>query len=133
MIFAPDEVYRDFWLHVEFNVPGSPDDTDEQERGNSGVYLQGRYEIQVLDSYGRTLAGENDVGAVYGVSDASTNASLPAGEWQRYDILFTAPRYEDDMSGDKTKIEDAQVSVRLNGTLIQDDIQIPNSTRPRQR
>ena len=124
-----EEVYRDFWLHVEFNVPASPEDTDEQERGNSGVYLQGRYEIQVLDSYGRTLEGENDVGAVYGVSDASTNASLPAGEWQRYDILFTAPRYEDDASGDKTKVQDARVSVRLNGTLIQDDIQIPNSTR----
>ena len=123
------EVYRDFWLHVEFNVPASPEDTDEQERGNSGIYLQGRYEIQVLDSYGRTLEGENDVGAVYGVSDASTNASLPAGEWQRYDILFTAPRYKDDASGDKTKIEDARVSVRLNGTLIQNDVQIPNSTR----
>ncbi len=118
------EVYKDFWLHIEFNVPESPEDASEQERGNSGVYLQGRYEIQVLDSYGRTLEGENDVGAVYGVSDASTNASLPAGEWQRYDILFTAPRYEGD-----TKVEDARVSVRLNGTLIQDDVQIPGPTR----
>ena len=118
------EVYEDFWLHVEFNVPESPEDADEQERGNSGIYLQGRYEIQVLDSYGRTLEGENDVGAVYGVSDASTNASLPAGEWQRYDILFTAPRYEGD-----TKVEDARVSVRLNGTLIQEDVQIPGPTR----
>ena len=118
------EVYEDFWLHVEFNVPESPDDADEQARGNSGVYLQGRYEIQVLDSYGRTLEGENDVGAVYGVSDASTNASLPAGEWQRYDILFSAPRYEGD-----TKVEDARVSVRLNGTLIQEDVRIPGPTR----
>ena len=118
------EVYEDFWLHVEFNVPESPEDADEQARGNSGVYLQGRYEIQVLDSYGRTLEGEDDVGAVYGVSDASTNASLPAGEWQRYDILFTAPRFE---AG--TKVEDARVSVRLNGTLIQEDVQIPGPTR----
>ena len=118
------EVYKDFWLHVEFNVPASSEDADEQERGNSGVYFQGRYEIQVLDSYGRTLEGENDVGAVYGVSDASENASLPAGEWQRYDILFSAPRYEGD-----TKVQDARVSVRLNGTLIQDDVRIPSSTR----
>ena len=118
------EVYEDFWLHAEFNVPESPEGADEQERGNSGIYLQGRYEIQVLDSYGRTLEGENDVGAVYGVSDANTNASLPAGEWQRYDILFTAPRYEGD-----AKVEDARVSVRLNGTLIQDGVQIPGSTR----
>ena len=118
------EFYRDFWLHVEFNVPASSEDADEQERGNSGVYLQGRYEIQILDSYRRDLEGENDVGAVYGVSDASENASLPAGEWQRYDILFSAPRYDGD-----TKVQDARVSVRLNGTLIQDDVRIPGSTR----
>ncbi len=118
------EVYKDFWLHVEFNVPESPENADEQERGNSGIYLQGRYEIQVLDSYGRILEGENDVGAVYGVSNASENSSLPAGEWQRYDILFAAPQYEGE-----TKVEDARVSVRLNGTLIQDEVQIPSNTR----
>ena len=87
------QVFGDFRLHVEFMVPSSPAGTPEQSRGNSGVYLQGRYEVQILDSYRRTLSGLNDAGAVYGVRDAARNMSRPAGQWQSYDITFRAPKY----------------------------------------
>ncbi len=118
------EAFTDFRLHLEFQVPPSPAGTSEQNRGNSGVYLQGRYEVQVLDSHGRTLSGQNDAGAVYEVSDAAVNASRPAKTWQSYDITFRAARFRD---GDK--VSPARVSVVWNGELVQDDVVIPGPTR----
>ncbi len=118
------EVFTDFRLHVEFWVPASPAGTAEQSRGNSGVYLGGRYEVQVLDSYGRTLSGQNDAGAVYEVSDATVNASRPVEAWQSYEITFRAARFRDG-----TKVSPARVSVVWNGELIQDDVVILSPTR----
>ncbi|MGI8746736.1 MAG: 3-keto-disaccharide hydrolase [Deinococcus sp.] len=115
--------FRDFQLHLEFRLPTSSADLPEQQRGNSGVYLQGRYEVQILDSYGRGLDGRNDLGAIYGVKDAASNASLPSEIWQSYDIDFRAARWS---GGQKT--ENARVSVRLNGELIQDRVSVPGST-----
>ncbi len=118
------ETFGDFRLHLEFWVPKTPAGTPEQARGNSGVYLQGRYEVQILDSYGRTLSGKNDAGAVYEVKDASKNASLPPETWQSYDLEFRAARFENGK-----KVQDARVSVVWNGQLVQDKTVIPGPTR----
>lgn len=118
------EVFGDFRLHLEFRGPQTPAGTTEQARGNSGVYLQGRYEVQILDSFGRLLAGKNDAGAIYGVADAATNASRPAGTWQRYDIVFRAARFS---GGEKT--DEARVTVFWNGQNVQDETRVPGPTR----
>jgi PKD repeat protein len=115
--------FGDFRLHLEFWVPASPKGTPEQARGNSGVYLQGRYEVQILDSYGRTLGGQNDAGAIYGVRDAAHNASLPPETWQRYEIVFRAARF----SGGR-KTENARVTLFWNGQKVHDRVQLPGPT-----
>lgn len=116
--------FGDFRLHLEFWTPQTPPGTAEQARGNSGVYLQGRYEVQILDSFGGTLSGQNDAGAVYEVADAAANASLPAETWQTYDVTFRAARF----SGGQ-KLEPARVSVLWNGQLVHDNLEIPGPTR----
>jgi hypothetical protein len=102
-------------LHVEFRVPKDPGES----RGNSGVYLHGRYEIQILDSYG--AAGDvYACGAVYGEVAPRVNACKAPGTWQSFDIEFHPPRFEDG-----AKLEHARVSVHHNGTLIHDKVHIP--------
>lgn len=117
------ESFGDFKLHLEFWIPETPASTPEQNRGNSGVYVQGRYEVQILDSFGLPLSEKNDAGALYKVKDAAQNVSRPAETWQSYDITFRAARY----SGGK-KIEPARISVIWNGTLVQDNVPIPGPT-----
>lgn len=116
--------FGDFRLHLEFRTPRTPPGTAEQARGNSGVYLQGRYEVQILDSYGRTPSGQNDAGALYEVADAALNAGLPAESWQTYEITFRAARFSDGR-----KVESARVSVLWNGRLVHDDLELPGPTR----
>lgn len=124
------ETYTDFQLHVEFKVPPtkSPNtrnaETNEQARGNSGIYLQGRYEMQILDTYDHPLEAKNDEGAIYEVKDADVNAALPAGLWQSYDITFHAARWQDGK-----KIASARVTAYLNGVLVQKEAEIPGPTR----
>ena len=121
--FETKRSFGDFKLHIEFQVPKSAAGASEQNRGNSGVYLQGRYEVQVLDSYHRSLSGQNDAGAIYGVEDASRNASRPAGRWQSYDITFRAPKY----SGGR-KVKPAFVTVYWNGVKVHDGTAISHKT-----
>ena len=116
--------YSDFQLHVEFRIPTSPSNTAEQSLGNSGVYLQSRYEIQILDSYGRTLTGANDGAAIYGQKDADANAALPDEKWETYDMTFRAARWQG-----ATKIQNATVTVYWNSILVQDNAEIPLSTQ----
>ncbi|MBN1359856.1 MAG: PmoA family protein [Sedimentisphaerales bacterium] len=113
--------YRDFILHVEFKTPNMPQ-ARGQARGNSGVYLQKRYELQILDSYGLEPKN-NDCGAIYQVKAPDVNACKKPEEWQSYDILFRAARFE----GDK-KVADARITVYQNGVLIHDDVAIQNKT-----
>lgn len=114
--------FTDFVMHLEFRTPFMPTSRG-QARGNSGVYLQGRYEVQVLDSYG--LTGEdNECGGIYKVAHPRVNMCAPPGQWQTYDIAFRAPRF--DAQG--TKLSDAVVTVRHNGVLIHENLTIPGPT-----
>lgn len=118
-----EEYGGSFLLHVEFFVPVTPDTNGWQDRGNSGVYVQGRYEVQVLDSYGLELR-MGDCGAIYGKHLPTLNASKPAGQWQTYDIEFTAPKLKEDGS----KEAHARMTVWQNGLLIHDDVEVNGVT-----
>jgi 3-keto-disaccharide hydrolase len=107
-----------FTLHVEFRVPYEPTGAG-QGRGNSGVYVQGRYEVQILDSYG-LKSKNNDCAAIYEVAAPKVNACKAPTVWQSYDIEFTAPRF----AGGK-KTEPARMSVRHNGVLVHENVEIP--------
>lgn len=107
-----------FQLHVEFRVPFMPGATG-QGRGNSGVYLQGRYEVQILDSYGLKSL-DNDCGGIYKVATPRVNACKAPTVWQGYDIDFHAPRFRDGK-----KVEPARISVVHNGVTIHKDVPIP--------
>ena len=114
--------FNDFYLHLEFRTPFMPASRG-QGRGNSGVYLQGRYEVQVLDSYG--LAGEdNECGGIYKVARPHVNMCAPPGQWQTYDIEFHAPRFD----GAGAKTEDATLTVLHNGVLIHGGLRVPGPT-----
>jgi len=106
-----------FKLHVEFRVPYMPQ-AKGQGRGNSGVYVQGRYEVQVLDSYGLD-SKDNDCGGIYSVAKPLVNACKAPTVWQAYDIEFHSPKCAD---GKKT--EPARITVLHNGVKIHDDVKI---------
>ncbi len=109
-------------LHIEFRTPFMPT-ARGQSRGNSGVYAQGRYEVQVLDSFG--LEGlDNECGGIYSIDQPSVNACFPPLSWQTYDIDFTAAKYDD--AGDKTK--NGRITVRHNGIVIHDRIELKHGT-----
>ena len=123
--------HGDVEIHIEFNVP---------KGSNSGIYLQGRYEVQVLDSFGKAEIAVHDCGAIYERWDPSrgkgnegyeghtpkVNASKPPGEWQSFDITFRAPRF--DASG--KKIENAKfIKVVHNGEVIHENVEVTGPTR----
>ncbi len=115
---ATKEKFSSYQLHIEFRVPYMPDKKG-QGRGNSGVFMQGRYEIQVLDSYGIKEPGTGDCGAVYHQSAPLVNACKPPLQWQTYDIAYHAPRYD---SADHTKLREmARVTIVQNGIVVQND------------
>jgi hypothetical protein len=114
--------FGDQKLHLEFRTPFMPDKRG-QSRGNSGVYIQGRYEVQVLDSFGLPTA-DNECGGIYKKAVPKTNACLPPTEWQTYDIVFHAPKYDE--SG--KKIQNAVITVQLNGVVIHDNAELDGAT-----
>jgi hypothetical protein len=118
------ETYQDFRLHIEFCVPETPAGVKGQGKGNSGVYIQRRYEVQILDSHGIDPPAKNDCGALYQQRAPDKNACRKAGEWQAYDITFRSARF--DASGKKA--ENARITVIQNGLTIHDNVEITNKT-----
>jgi len=115
--------FGDMRIHLEFRIPHEPKRRG-QARGNSGVYLMDRYEIQVLDSFGLTPQ-LNDCGAIYKIAKPRVHACLPPLQWQTYDITFRTARFGPD---GKTCIEPPVVTVLLNGRLIHDHVSLPGTT-----
>ncbi len=116
------EKFGSLRLHLEFQLPYMPE-ARGQGRANSGVYLQGRYEVQVLDSYG--LEGEdNECGGIYQIAKPILNMCAPPLQWQTYDITYTAPKL--DAAGKKTA--NARATILLNGVVIHDNLELPRIT-----
>ncbi len=116
--------FQSFNLHVEFRLPFKPT-ARGQARGNSGLYLQRRYELQVLDSFGIEMtAAKNDCGCLYKQKYPDVNACFPPLTWQTYDVDFTAAKF--DVDGKRTA--PARITAKLNGILIHDDYPLKNKT-----
>ena len=115
--------FGDIQLHIEWKTPEEIDG-DGQGRGNSGVFLQSLYEIQVLDSYENPTYPNGQAGSVYKQKKPLVNASLPPGEWQTFDIFFEAPVFRDD----GRLVKPAYVTVLHNGILIQHRTRIEGPT-----
>ena len=125
--------FCDVQLHLEFQTAIEPDKTD-QHRGNSGVFLQTLYEVQILDNYIYTNSDDKNntnitysngqVGAVYKQFIPLVNPSRPAGEWQTYDIIYKAPRFDKE-----ALISPAYLTVLLNGVLIQNHVALKGKTK----
>lgn len=112
------EKFTNYRLHVEFKTPFMPNEQG-QARGNSGVYLQNRYEVQVLDSFGLFPLQNNDCGGIYSIKAPAGNACFPPGEWQTYDITY--------VQGNPTKRELPTITVIQNGVTVIEKAQIPEA------
>jgi hypothetical protein len=116
------EKFGDCQLHIEWKTPKKDVRAGKkgQECGNSGIYLMGHYELQVLNSFGNTTNPDQQAGAIYRQHVPLVNASLQAGKWQVYDIIFTAPRFQ----ADGSKSSPGYFTVFHNGVLIQNHVDI---------
>ncbi|MFM7110669.1 MAG: DUF1080 domain-containing protein [Planctomycetota bacterium] len=117
------ESFGDCQLHIEWATPGKVEGKG-QGRGNSGVYFMGRYELQVLDSFENPTYFDGQAGAIYKQFPPLVNASRKPGEWQAYDIIFTAPRF--DSAGKLTS--PAHITALHNGVLIQNHAELKGGT-----
>ena len=117
------EKYQDFQLHVEFNIPEPPEGAKDQARSNSGVYIQRRYAVQILESFGDDPPHFNGCGSIYRQKAPDKNAAKKAGEWQTYDITFQGARFEDGK-----KVKGARITVIWNGVKVHDDYEITGKT-----
>ena len=107
------EEFGDFQLHLEFATP-SKVEGEGQGRGNNGVNIYGKYEIQILDSYKNPTYPDGQAGALYGQTPPLVNASKPPGEWQTYDILWEGPRWD----AEGKLVRKASVTVLHNGLVL---------------
>ncbi len=117
--------FKDAHIHVEFREPLDSERKEDQfHDGNSGIYIHGSYEVQIIDSYGEAANKDNPIGAIYEMYQPLSNASRPVGEWQNYDIYFRAPRFNerDEMT------ECARVTVILNGVCVQNNVNLHHPT-----
>jgi hypothetical protein len=115
--------FGDCQLHIEWRSPAVVKG-DSQDRGNSGVFFQGRYEVQVLDSYNSKTYVNGQAGSIYKQYIPLVNACRPPGEWQSYDIIFKAPEFKE--NGDL--MSPAYITVIQNGVLIQNHVELKGNT-----
>jgi len=120
--------FGDCQLHLEYREP-LPATGQGQGRGNSGVFLMGLYEIQVLDSYENRTYADGQAAAVYGQYPPLVNASRPPGQWQSYDIVFHSPRF----GKDEKLLQPAHLTMFHNGVLVQDNVELSGPTGHRVR
>lgn len=116
------EKFGDHTFHLEFRTPFMPT-ARGQGRGNSGVYLQSRYELQVLDSFGLEGAN-NECGGIYTIAVPAVNACFPPLAWQTYDVEFKAAKYDDQGK----KIQNARATIKHNGIVIHENLDLKNGT-----
>jgi hypothetical protein len=116
------EVFGDIQVHVEWAEPIPPQGSS-QDRGNSGVFLMGRYELQVLDCFKNQTYPDGQCGAIYGQTPPLVNCCRPPGEWQSYDIFWTSPRF-----AGQTLESPAYITVMQNGVLVQNHTKVTGST-----
>lgn len=116
--------FGDIQLHLEWKAPIVTEDIKGQSRSNSGVFLQSRYEVQILDSFENRTYSNGQAGAVYKQYAPLVNAMRPPGEWQAYDIIFKAPRFD----ADGSKLSSGYLTVFHNGVLIQNHVEILGTT-----
>ena len=114
--------FTDFKMHIEFKTPQLPANVKGQGRGNSGIYIQRRYELQILDSYGLEPK-KNECGSLYKFRAPDKNVCSMPGRWQSYDIIFHAAKFDDGR-----KVKKARITVWHNGVLVHNDVELENKT-----
>lgn len=112
------QLFGSYRLHLEFRTPYKPT-ARGQKRGNSGIYHSGRYETQILDSFGLEIK-DNECGGIYSISKPSTNMCLPPLVWQTYDVDFTAAKFD----AEGKRIAWPRITVKLNGVLVHEDLEL---------
>lgn len=117
------QAFGDCQIHLEFATPSKVEGSG-QGRGNSGLYLMGQYEVQILDSYENETYYDGQCGAIYKQQPPTVNASRKPGEWQTYDIVFTAPRFAEDGKIEKP----GYVTVLHNGVVIHNHFELQGAT-----
>lgn len=122
-VIKTKQSFGDMQLHIEWRSPAEVKG-DGQGRGNSGIFLMGKYELQVLDSYNNETYYNGQAGSIYKQTIPLVNACLPPGEWQKYDIIFKAPVF----SEEGATISPPYVTVIHNGVLIQNHVEILGTT-----
>ncbi|WP_425491768.1 3-keto-disaccharide hydrolase [Luteimonas saliphila] len=119
--------FCDIQLHIEWRSPAKTSGFDGQNRGNSGIFLQERYELQVLDSHDNPTYPNGQAASIYKQAIPLVNASRPPGEWQSYDVIWKAPRFSEGGG----LLSPARITVLHNGVLVQDDTVIAGTTEYR--
>ncbi len=122
-VITSKEEFGDCQLHIEWSAP-TPPRGSSQGRGNSGVFMMGRYEVQVLDSYDNETYFDGQAGAIYKQTPPMVNAMRPPGEWNAYDIIWTAPRFAEDGSLKSP----AAITALHNGVLILNHFELLGDT-----
>ena len=117
--------FEDFQLHIEWRTPAIVDpESKSQGRGNSGIFMQERYELQVLDNYNNRTYRNGQAGSFYKQHPPLVNVCRKPGEWQTYDVIFTAPRFK----ADSTVFTPARATVLQNGVLVQNNVSLSGPT-----